>query len=87
MGWESFFEGPNNLAPEAKEAKTVQTFDVLETSDINAILENVPLKPLSFAQTALYIFFKFAVFDTQVEQVLAWMYVRLRSKWISASTL
>ena len=22
-------EGPNNLAPEAKEAKTVQTFDVL----------------------------------------------------------
>ena len=26
-GWESFYEGPNNLAPEAKEAKTVQTFD------------------------------------------------------------
>ena len=52
--------------------------------------ENVVLKPLSFAQTALYIFFEFAVLDMQVhegEQVLAWMHVHLRSKWISASAL
>ena len=49
------------------------------------------LKPLSLAQTSLYIsFFEFAVLDMQVhddEQVLAWMRVHLRSKWISASAL